>query len=358
MLSSAMRPSLAHRFRHFSTQPAAILPNDLDDDVADMVIREYRVSDSVRNSLRTDLVRLDSPLSGTPREVDGFVGASKDAIWHHLPANALQILASIHNWQSPTVAVLFKNLPRDPLVPPSDADGNIVKPRFVMEALLAGLGELSSPTSKLIGYTEEFTYSHPLWHVGTPKAATSNSIGSAITIPSALPFHRDMARMMDHGAPHVLALGALREGYDTAVETTLVDNRDVVARLDEPTKSVLRQSRFRIATPQWADRSPEASLTRMPLLVGKASVAIQVGPQDAVVPLDQEAQRALEDLRQAIDQSPIHGVHLQTGDVLLFHNLRVLHGRSAYRDIRHNGLDRALMRSYFGPRPEGTSRIV
>ena len=166
-----------------------------------------------------------------------------------------------------------------------------------------------------------------------------------------------MARLTDHGAPHVLALGALREGCDSAVQTTIVENRDIVARLDEPTKSILRQSRFRMETPAWADRSQEASLTRMPLLVGNASVSLQVN-WDSVVALDDEAHAARDKLLEAIGQSPIHGVHLEDGDIIFFHNLRVLHGRSAYTCIRYDGYDRALMRSYFCPRAEGENRIL
>lgn len=67
-----------------------------------------------------------------------------------------------------------------------------------------------------------------------------------------------------------------------------------------------------------------------------------------IVGVDLEAMQAIESLRQVFQVAKPSGVHLRDGEMVLFNNQKVVHGRTPYHDLKYDGKsDRVVIRSYF-----------
>ena len=66
-----------------------------------------------------------------------------------------------------------------------------------------------------------------------------------------------------------------------------------------------------------------------------------------MVALDDKAKEALVLLQEAIMAADPHRVHFEPGMMVFFNNVRVVHGRTPYHDLRFDGGDRVLNRAYF-----------
>ena len=221
-------------------------------------------------------------------DLEAFIETSKSVIWEHISVEIFEALLALHDIHSATSAVLFKNIPVDPFVPPTPTDGSnsLRKPTYIAEAMLVGLGELTS--AKVIGYASETKYSNPWIHEGFPR----NNSGSALTKATDLSFHQDMS--YHHRPPDILGLVCLREGHDRQVRTELIDNRDVFNLLPTSVLDVLQQSRFQIRTSEWVDtRWSGAGNDGRPLVEDANTIRLPVDCENMVV-LDEAAQRAVE----------------------------------------------------------------
>eukprot|EP00548_Thalassiothrix_antarctica_P005554 CAMPEP_0194133170 /NCGR_PEP_ID=MMETSP0152-20130528/3455_1 /TAXON_ID=1049557 /ORGANISM="Thalassiothrix antarctica, Strain L6-D1" /LENGTH=433 /DNA_ID=CAMNT_0038828437 /DNA_START=196 /DNA_END=1497 /DNA_ORIENTATION=- len=277
-------------------------------------------------------------------ELESFLEESKEIVKEYLDPDILYALKQLHNTSSPISAVHFRNIPLDPYVPPNPTDGGVSlhKPTFVAEAMLTAMGELSG--SHVVGYSSEKAYSNPWIHEGFPR----NSGGSALTKAAELSFHQDMSYTEP---PDVLGLVCVREGHDTEVQTELIDNRELFETLPESVVSLLRESRFQIKTSEWVDTSESGgnivNNDRRPILADAASLALPVDWEN-MIGLDPSAQDAVARLQHAIQsEAPKHYIHFAEGDMLLFSNVRVVHARTPYKDLRFDGMDRVMYRSYF-----------
>jgi hypothetical protein len=62
---------------------------------------------------------------------------------------------------------------------------------------------------------------------------------------------------------------------------------------------------------------------------------------------DSEASEAIEMLKVVLrDADPVR-VHLVDGMMLLFNNQKVVHSRTPYKQLKFDGTDRVVFRSYF-----------
>jgi L-asparagine oxygenase len=270
-----------------------------------------------------------------------FIEQSKAIALSHLADHEYlwKILRDLHNPTSPTAAVVIKNLPIDPAIPltPTDGSNTLNKPTMVAEAILLALGELSG--AKVVGYKSEVHYSNPWVHEGFPR----DGVGSALTAADQLSFHQDMS--YQDRIPDILGLYCLREGYDTNVWTTLLDVREVIARLPEDVVEILRQPRFRILTSDWVDASWSGVDQVRPML-SEYSLHLPVHWEN-MIGLDDEATLALTLLQEAIVTTEPHKVHFEPAIMLFFNNQRMVHGRTPYTDLRFDGGDRVVNRAYF-----------
>jgi len=275
--------------------------------------------------------------------VEEFIAKSKEIVKTHISEATLQILDSLHDSDYRYSALMIRGLPLDPNIPPTPTDGSTItldKATFVAESMLVGFGELTG--GSIVGYSSEVQYSNPWIHEGFPR----ESPGSALTSAKALSFHQDMS-YVDH-PPTMLGLVCVREGYDTKVQTTLLDNREILDLLPQKAVDILRQPRFLIHTSDWVDTAQINAQEKAgrPLLHGATNIHIPVDHAN-MESLDKEAEWALEQLKLAMKKAPVHNIHFEAGDLLLFSNVRAVHGRTPYTDLRFDGGDRVMNRGYF-----------
>jgi len=309
-------------------------------------IKTFVLSNSARDKIYRQVAGLKVDTSNL-MELESFLDESKEIVKEYLDPDILYALKQLHNTSSPISAVHFRNIPLDPYVPPNPSDGSVSlhKPTFVAETMLTAMGELSG--AHVVGYSAEKAYSNPWIHEGFPR----NSGGSALTKASELSFHQDMSYTE---APDILGLVCVREGHDTEVQTELIDNRELLETLPDSVVSLLREPRFKIKTSSWvdADAHEESSGNtidndRRSILSDAASVALPVDWEN-MIGLDPSAQNAVTRLQHAIQsEAPKHYIHFVEGDMLLFSNVRSVHARTPYNDLRFDGMDRVMYRSYF-----------
>lgn len=308
--------------------------------LGDGPVKSLTLADSTRDELFRESVSLKVDTSNL-QDLESFIEECKELVQSHISLEFRQSLKQLHNASNPYSAVLFHNLPIDPHVPPTPTDGStsLGKTTYVSECMLVGFGELTG--AHVVGYAAETQYSNPWIHEGFPR----NSAGSALTKASDLSFHQDMSyhpKVLD-----ILGLVSIREGYDTQVQTELLDNRATLSMLPEDVVSLLREPRFQIKTSDWVDASWQVAAGEgRPILLDSASLAIPVDWEN-MVGLDPDAEFAVQLLQQAIQEAPKQFIHFVPGDLLLFNNRRVVHARTPYTDLRFDGGDRVLNRAYF-----------
>ncbi len=303
-------------------------------------IKTFTLPTDVRDALYAELALIDVNTSDI-LDLLSFTQTSKAIAKRYLEDEILRSLRSLLDDDSTTTAILFKNMPMDPFVPPTPTDGStsLGKSTYVAETMLVGLGELTS--AKLVGYKTETQYSNPWIHEGYPRKGK----GSALTKASDLSFHQDMS--YHNKAPDILGLFCLREGHDPQVKTELVNNSDILMLLPAATIQTLKEPRFLIKTSGWVDSSWVTNEKQArPLVEDLASIHLPVDWEN-MVGLDKEADDAIEMLKNAIADAPKHRIHLVQGDLLFFSNRRTIHSRTPYSDLRFDGGDRVLNRAYF-----------
>jgi L-asparagine oxygenase len=246
-------------------------------------------------------------------------------------------------------AIVFQNVPMDRTIPATPTDGSVRlhKPTFVAEAILTAMGELAG--TYVVGYKAEKQYSNPWVHEGFPRPKGPSS---ALTAASQVDLHQDMS--YQGVIPDLLGLVCLREGQDTQVETTLVSIEKLVQVLPANVVSVLRQPRFRIEAAGWVDTN-EVDITKTrPVLDGK-SLHLPVHWEN-MVGADPEATEAVDTLRKYLAELHASGLHLTDGVMVIFNNQKVVHGRTPYVNLKYDGTDRVVFRSYFVKHLDGEAK--
>ena len=205
------------------------------------------------------------------------------------------------------------------------------------------MGELAGTYA--VGYKAETEYSNPWAHEGFPRPGRG---GSALTSTAGmLNHHQDMS--YQRVIPDLLGLVCLREGDDVHLQTTIISVESILQLLPKDVVSVLRQDRFKIASyNQTVDtgRIEEQTVQTRALLEG-TSLHLPVRWEN-MVGIDRKASQAINLLRQVLEIAKPSGVHLREGEMIIFNNQKVVHGRTPYRDLKYDGKsDRVVIRSYF-----------
>jgi hypothetical protein len=147
--------------------------------------------------------------------------------------------------------------------------------------------------------------------------------------------------------PDLLGLICLREGDDANLQTTLISIENIIQLLPKHVESILREDRFNVINPAVGlGRTDEDAIPTRPLLEG-TSLHLPVRWEN-MVGIDLEASQAIESLRQVLQIAKPSGVHLHDGEMVLFNNKKVVHGRTPYQNLKYDGRsDRVVIRSYF-----------
>mmetsp|Transcript_31640 Transcript_31640/g.52799 ORF Transcript_31640/g.52799 Transcript_31640/m.52799 type:complete len:464 (+) Transcript_31640:358-1749(+) len=316
-------------------------------------IVSWTMSDAAKYALEHELLKLNWEDKDHISSTKTFIEQAKAILSSHILSgdeHLQRLLADLVNESGPVDAVVFDNLPMDPQIPATPTDGSIRlnKPSYVAEALLVAMGELAGTYT--VGYKAEKQYSNPWVHEGFPRPSGP---GSALTAASQVALHQDMS--YQGVIPDLLGLVCLREGQDAKVETTLVSIEKLVQDvLPANVVSILRQPRFRIEAAGWVDTN-EVDITKSrPVLEGK-SLHLPVHWEN-MVGADSEAEEAVNTLRKALAELNSSGLHLTDGVMVLFNNQKVVHGRTPYTNLKYDGTDRVVFRSYFVKHLDGDAK--
>jgi L-asparagine oxygenase len=246
-------------------------------------------------------------------------------------------------------AILFRGLPTDPVLPPTQTDGqaNAGKTTYVSEGCLLGLAQL---LGEPVGFTSE--KSGRLIHDVVPVPGTEDSLSNQGSTGS-LPFHNDMvydgSGYYHRLNPDFLILTAIRTDPERKGRTICADARVIIERLDAADVNTLRQPLYRMNAPEaycMEHAEGEAVLSEpVPILSGP-SVSPEIAlASNGVRPSTEEAQQAYERLEFICAAPDVASrVLLEPGDALLIDNRKVVHTRSVFWP-RYDGSDRWLQRS-------------
>ncbi|MFJ6016536.1 TauD/TfdA family dioxygenase [Streptomyces sp. NPDC092952] len=304
---------------------------------------ELRLPDDVRDLLGERLASAHDPFGDIDR-----ASARCHQAFAQLPVEVLQSLLDFGRHPDAPGVALVRNLPVDPLLPPTPRDGgpSLGKRTFVAEGVLLGLsGLLGEP----VGFLSE--REGRLVHDVVPVAygaATQTSQGTKVF----LSFHNDLVHDCQdcysrHG-PDFVVLNCLRADRESEACTYYADARDIVGLLDTATLDVLRSPAFRMNAPggfvsSLVDRD-EAYSDPVPVLRGPGEFPEVVTAANGVRPLTVAA-RAAFDTFQSACLVVAHEVRLAPGQALLINNRKGVHARSRYT-AHYDGRDRWLQRTY------------
>ena len=308
--------------------------------------------DAAKKSLQDDLAKLKWINKNSVVDTKKFVQEAKAILAPYVTSDRdllrklRELLADSGPRLTSIDAIVFENLPQDPYVPPTPIDSSMKslnKPTYVSEAMLMAMGELAG--TFVVGYRAETEYSNPWAHEGFPRPGAG---GSALTSTTGmLDHHQDMSYQRE--IPDILGLICVREGDDPSLKTTIVSTENIVQFLPKHVESILRQNRFKItASAKWIDVDEiDGDPVQTRALLEGASLHLPVRWEN-MIGIDPEASQAIEILRQVLLDVKPSGVHLRDGEMILFNNQKVVHGRTPYRDLKYDGIsDRVIIRSYF-----------
>jgi L-asparagine oxygenase len=185
------------------------------------------------------------------------------------------------------------------------------------------------------------------------QRTTPSNESSAVS----LEFHTELTfsrtapdQSFDVAAPDFVLLLGLRSFRSRSATTSVVEARDLCARLDATHVAALREPQFQLRAPYSFVRDGSEARPwspALPLIRGTReapSMAFDIAC--GVRALSAEADDALRALRAACADPAIQRrVQLRRGDLLVIDNSRCAHARSEY-EARFDGRDRWLKRAY------------
>ena len=304
---------------------------------------ELVLPDEVRDRLGAALLALPDP---TP-DVDRSLARLRQLL-AGLPLDQLQTLLDFGRHADTPGVLLVRNLPLDPVLPPTPVDGgpSREKTTFVAEGVLLGLSQL---LGEPVGFTTE--KNGQLIHDVVPVASgstTQTNQSSGVF----LNFHNDIVHdqtgRYDVSNPDFLVLLCLRPDAAGEAATGYADARDLCRRLDPAIVQTLRTRQFRLNAPgsyvRDAGGGTEILSDPVPIISGPPRYPEIAMSANGVFGLTAAADRALEEVQSAC-RDVAHEVRLEPGTALLINNRKGLHARSRFA-ARHDGTDRWLQRTY------------
>jgi L-asparagine oxygenase len=303
------------------------------------------ISDSVRDAIMKRLLALPDP--------EGLVDEVSPQLYRafaELPDDALRTVLDFGRHTDMPGVLLVDNLPVDPELPPTPADGGPCREKktFVAEGVLLGLsGLLGEPVSFL---TEK---DGRIVHDVTPTAAgaaTQTSQGSVVDLNFHNDIVHDAAGRYDISNPDFLVLHCLRPDQKREALTVYADGRDLLRVLDTDVVEVLRSPLFRLNAPGGYTRMFAAGRQVLsepvPIVSGPAEAPEIAVAANGVVFLSGEAEVAFKSLQAAcVDPRVEQVVRLDRGQALLINNRKGIHARSQFA-AQFRGEDRWLQRTY------------
>jgi L-asparagine oxygenase len=284
------------------------------------------------------LLALGSPY----KDLNSVRLAAYRAVVTTLPLEVLDRIVAMRSEPDLPGALLLANLPIDPALPRTPADGGVCeeKATFVSEGVLLGIASaLGLPFSFM--REKDGVIIHSISPVQGREEATAND-GSL----SDFKAHVECAYFPFR--PDLLLLLCLRPDAERRAGTLVADIRSALQYLSPWDRDVLRQPLFQIQAPlsfatglggqPWSEPRP--------VLTGSDSspeVCLNLNGMRAVTP---GAEATLDLLRRLLESpSIVESVVLEAGDLLIVDNRKSVHGRTPFT-ARFDGYDRWLQRLY------------
>lgn len=308
-------------------------------------------------SERSDLAALVARLSDTaPHLVDDLEWQARARLAScHLPPRVLAAIRAFRHDAGMDGTLTITNLPIVPgSLPPTPNVPDSVERGATAPAVTAML--LGQQLGEVIAYRDE--KQGALVQNVVPVAALAKSQSNGGSVP--LEFHTENAFHPDR--PHYVGLLCLRPAHQHQVGTQVAAIRRAFPLISETDRRILHDARF-VTTAPPSFGSADHSEPR-PVLTGHADDPDLCVDFHATSPLDDEAARALVNLRTALDEVRADLV-LGPGDMVFLDNRLVVHGRVAFTP-RYDGNDRWLHRVFVhldnrrtrSHRPENDSVLV
>lgn len=317
---------------------------------------ELTISDSVRRQLETILARTPSPLHEPDAALEVGWAAQKK-----FPAALSKALLPFTGDPAAPGVLIIHNAPIDPRLPPTPTDGgpSSEKRTHIAEGMLLAVARHAGEPGTFHGLKPGLI--HDVAPVPGGEDTQSNE-GSR----RRFGFHTESA-FSEHRPSHV-ALICLRTDHEGVAETTFASARAACKRLPPETLAILRKPLFTTRAPESfkeAHRSGQES-TAVPVVLGEEGAVPELRLNfQSTKGVGDEAQAALDALKEALEHPDVRfSVKLRPGDLVLFDNRKLVHGRSSFQP-RFDGTDRWLMRAYVLPTwearggdPEANPRFV
>jgi L-asparagine oxygenase len=278
---------------------------------------EIRVPEATRRAWLSDLAGCDFPREGDAAEWSAFEALSMELAAKHLPAEVRDSLGRLAENRG---ILVIDNLPVDtpPMAPPVDNFRPAGKPA-ISEAVHLGIVR---QLAQVFGFQEE--EEGAIFHQIAPKAGREHSQSNGGVVPFHP--HSDDAFLFRQHRPEFLSLyGLLNE---RAAPTWLFPVEGILERLTPDVVERLERPVFRHAAPQ----SFHMGLDGMSLhpVVERQSGGWEVSYNTVRTSgVDTASDDALTAFREALQKAPHREVVIAPGTLVIFSNLRHLHGRGA-----------------------------
>lgn len=226
--------------------------------------------------------------------------------------------------------IVIHGLPIDCFLPSPPRNGRRPddKQTWVSELLLLSIALLAQLHP--LAYQE--VKNGDLIHQITPIPGRENSTSSAGRV--YFDSHTDLGILRLLYRPEYLALLALVNQKSVATFLSVLD--DAIARLPSSVLQTLSQPRFRVQSPEvmhiWGGKII-ASEPRPIIAQDDHGAALGAANLKTTIAIDSKASTALAMFKQAVAEAA-RPVILEPGSVVIFNNLRCLHGRSAINGER------------------------
>lgn len=219
----------------------------------------------------------------------------------------------------------FSNLPiDDQLCHPLSSTSSPHPKGYVSELVLLGVTKACGLNP--FAYKEE--KNGALVHQITPKDLKDNTRASSQGM-AKFDFHTDGAYLSRNIRPHTLSLMCLVDEKQTA--TNLVKISDVINKLSHKSKNVLAESRFVHTAPEtFKVQNKRIKSSIFDLVDGNYEIKAALHNINAT---DEDSESALYELKSIVSENQIQK-SWNVGDLIIFNNLRCLHGHGEIKGNR------------------------
>lgn len=253
--------------------------------------------------------------------------------------------------------LLLRSLAPNLTIPPTPKNMNdnrgIIKVCSAVIISVLNYGRVSEITYQK-KYIEDGSNIDPIVHQVFAWEKTQNDSIFSSRGCSSLDFHSDRWFADNHPStptPDVLAFFGLR--CDKNVPTRIIFNNDIIKKMDQYSFNYLRDNKICISSKKSSNSNQSQdryvkNFKRISIISidDYNSTVLRWGGQSSVSPYNsEECKTAIMNLMRAIEQCDQYHIVLESGDLMMLKNKRVLHAREAYTP-KFDGSDRWLLRVY------------